>query len=274
MYEASTVNLNHYLGTPPNTRRVGFILPDGNERSAFVHGVENDWDISIFVDETTETFFFVGTSPDKRKLRVERWLAHHCPSRKVYITKASQKIDLNGKDAGTLSHAEIADALQPMLTKNDNPQPIQKPVLELHAAIEHKTKRVETKKKGKIVKVEHTVEQKGDYNYCSPNYEKKNGKDVTEPTWYCRTRRGTILMRTKGDPTWPRTVLYNKQKTEIFFLFTKPDGNYLLEALRETYTNYQRREATASKANFADQHPAVIVLTMADNLVYDPDAFA
>lgn len=81
-------------------------------------------------------------------------------------------------------------------------------------------------------------------------------------------------MRTKGDPAWPRSVFYNQNKTEIFFLFTKPDGNYLLEALRETNGGFQRREATASKASFGSKKAATVVKEMAKTLVYDPNAFA
>lgn len=81
-------------------------------------------------------------------------------------------------------------------------------------------------------------------------------------------------MRTKGTPSLPRTVLRNDANTEIFFLFTMPNGTYLLEALRQTQTSYQRREATAQQTIHAGTPPEEIVAAMADNLVYDLNAFA
>lgn len=276
MFTAQTKDLNHYNGTPPGTYRVWFMMPDGNSRSAFVRDVDHDWDVSVLVDEETETIFFVGTSPDKRGLHVERWLNGHPPRKQHYKTKTAQKADLNSKDAGTLTPEEIVTAIKDTLTSDDTPQPITKPALKLKPLTKHKEKRVETKgTKGKVIKVERVVEQAGDYQYKAGNYGKgKDGKDRIKPFWRCRTRRGAALVRTKGDPSWPLTVLHNDSQTEVFFLFTQPDGNYLLEALRETRTAYQRREVTAQQSDFAGKSPTEIVTAMADTLTYDPNAFA
>ncbi len=60
----------------------------------------------------------------------------------------------------------------------------------------------------------------------------------------------------------------------MFFLFTLADGSYLLEALRETRTAHQRREATAAANAFPGTSPKKIVEAMAPDLLWDPDAFA
>lgn len=279
MFQAQTVNLNHYKGTPEGMLRLGFTMPDGNNRSGFIRGVGADWDTSLFVDESTETMFFVSTSPDKRGLVVERWLNFHAPKRKEYTTKTAQKEDLGNKDAGTLTHEEIVEKLKDTITEGDKPKPAEKAPLKLTALIENTTKVVEKKGtkgkyKGKVISRSRKVETRGDYEYSTGNYGKgKDNKERMKPGWRCRTQRGVTLMATKGDPSWTRSVFRNENGTEIFFLFTKPDGSYLLESIRQTRTSYQRREATAAKGSVSGT-PEKIVEAMEPSLTYDPNAFA
>ena len=185
MYEAKTRNLNHYKGTPAKTRRVGFSLPDGAGIAALVRGVEDDWSVSVFIDEETETIFCVASSRDKSQLIVNRWLNFHNPVRNEYTTKSDQAVDLGaGKHAGNMEPLAIVQKLRAKMTKGDKPVPRPKKPLKLKKVNERKiTKKADEKG------VEHREVKQGEYFFVE-NWG-------TQGSFYC------CLIA--GGPAWMQT---------------------------------------------------------------------
>lgn len=262
MHELNTSTLR-YKGTPEGARRVGFQKPSGETHACIVQGVDDGWDHSVFMDEGFDRLFFVATSSDKRSLVVERWCPLHAPTRFDYDTKASQKEDMSGKDAGTLSHREIADIFYADLTEGDVPTVVTPEVdtLTLVAA-----KAWDDEKKTGDYLFEPSKEIKAIKKSKKNPVPRKASK--TKPVYRVLLDGMKAIMLTQGGDK-PKAILRSDDNSQIFFLHEQ-GSNYLLENVRQVGHRQQRREAVAKKTDVSGKAKD-IVLAMVPNLVVTSD---
>jgi hypothetical protein len=259
MHELTTSTLR-YKGTPEGARRVGFHKPSGETQACIVQGVDDGWDHSVFMDEGFDRLFFIATSADKRGLVVERWCPLHAPTRFDYDTKASQKEDMSGKDAGTLTHREIAKIFYADLTEGDVP-PVITPEVDTLTLVAAKAWDGE-KKKGDYLFVP-SKEIKAIKKTKKTPKPRKAGK--TKPTYRVLLSGIKAIMQTKGGDK-PKAVFCSDDHSQIFFLHEQ-GSNYLLENVRQVGYRQQRREATRKKADVSGKGKDIVMAMVPDLVV-------
>jgi len=255
MHKADHQDVN-LAGTPAGWRRVGFVDDRGMSVVAMVR-MASDWTVEVHIDETTNTCFCIGVSPDDTQVIAERWVSVHGPRRQEYADLASQQAAMSGNDATTLDHAGILSELQSTLTAGDTAPAVPSRTFNWTTVDDSHT----------LASLASNAHQYGDLLYSGSG---------GEAAWGFSLGNRFRSMRTKAVLTDTRYVLKDGEN-EIFFLY-ESGADYFLEALRLWGGNDQRREVTVTQQSVIDAigaspAPSDVVEHLEPQLVYDPNAF-
>lgn len=251
MREAETQHPK-FVGTPTGWRRVAFVDVYGCSVVGMVK-IPEDWTVEVHLDETTNTKFCVGVSPDQTQVIAERWLSKTMPRRLVYNDLSEQQAAMGGSDATTLDHAGIVTALLTALTSGDAPSAVPARVFNLTQVDDTHT----------VGTVQPDYKQHGDIYYSD-----RAGK----PVWWFTFQGRSQALRTMSNESNTRHV-YKDGDKEIFFLF-EIGADYLLESFRLWGGSRQRRHVQAAQASVTATDPPDVIEELEPQLVYDPNAFS
>lgn len=237
-----------YKWCPADKRNIAFTRPDGSELSAFVL-MDPSWDLSLFVETQYYRFFIIGVSPDKQRVRIERWLNGHAPTILEAATTAEQNTALNGKNATANTHEELVTEAVAGLTASDRPVAVPARAIDLAVITEG-----DPAGSGRA--------KKGDFVFGTI----KNGEENVVRCWRDGIFSG-VAMKTKGTDAQLVEAFRHRDERELFFLFDT-GADYLLECVRFWGNRFERKEATAPKASVSGTHEE-IVQTLAPTLAPD-----